>query len=183
MIINCINLPHRWQRKQSAMGEFEKVGAAYMIWPGVEGGLPKTNISQAFKNIVRFAKNHGLERITIAEDDIHFVHPKAYDYYLNNLPEDADLYLGSYYSGEEDENHVINNFRGMTLVTVFNLFYDTFLSVTENRHIDAALSETGGRFVVCPKFVAVQHPGYSDQRKKMVDDSHRLKGKILYDGN
>jgi len=182
LIINCINIRRRTDRRQSAISEFNKVHASYLFWDGIEGGIPKTNISQAFKNIVRFAKNNDLDKIIIAEDDISFPHPKAYQHYLDNMPEDADLYLASNYAdgAVHDENFVTTNFRGMTLVTVFKRYYDTFLGVAENRHIDVALTLTRGRFIMCYPYAATQYPGYSDQRKKYCDDSLRLKKKLIF---
>lgn len=186
MVVNIIHLendpkwPHREQRERSVIKEMKEQGCEYRFWPGVKLIQKIPAISQAHKQIVRWAKENNEPFVCIAEDDLKFTALGAWQYFLQNIPSDFDIYTASYYDGRHDENFVVKGFRGMTLYVVATKFYDTFLSLTENRHIDGAISTSGGKVVVSPKFCAIQIPGYSDQRNKIVDDSHRLKGKDFF---
>ncbi len=179
---NVINLGHRWQRRISVAAELESHDVPYMFWPGVSGDNVKENIHKAHKKIVAHAKKFNYPRVTIGEDDLRFTSKGAWQYYLDRLPEDFDIYTASYYSGSHDKKFIVDKgFRGLTLYTVNERYYDTFLSLSEKIHLDTAIG-LSAKIVTCWPFTCIQAPGYSDQRKKEVDDSKRLKGKLLYDG-
>ncbi len=180
-VIQIINLPHRKERKEAVLKEMALENAPYMFWDGIMMPMPKQGVSKAHKQIVRHAKEKNLPYVIIAEDDMKWTGTGAWKYFLDNIPkEDWDLYLSSYYSGQADSNNMIKNFCGLTLYAVHSRYFDTFLSVPENRHLDTALSMAGGKFYVSPLFCTTQAPGYSDQRGRFVDDSRRIKGKQLF---
>lgn len=175
--LNIITLKERFLSVLKEMKD-HKINARY--WSGItDSQIPKTNISRAHKKVVRYAKEAGLPFVVIAEDDIRFYAKGAYQYFLDNMPKDFDLYLGSYYTGIQEGN-IVKGFRGLTLYVCSARFYDKFLSADESKHIDGALNTVGGKFVVCDKFCAYQEPGYSFQRKTMVNDNSRLNGKPKY---
>lgn len=184
--INIIHLandpkyPHREEREKSVIAEMEKEGASYRFWPGIIEKERKVGINKAHRQIVQWAKDNNLPRVTIAEDDLIWYGSGAWKYYLDHMPEDFDIYLSSYYHGKADENNIINSFSGMTLYTVSARYYDKYLSIPETMHIDTGISLIGGKFVCCPKFVSRQMPGYSEQRMRMVDDSNRHIGKPIF---
>ena len=182
MKINFINLPHRIDRLRNVVEQISCQSITdYHIWPGIIHDTPVTGISMAFKQIVRDAKTKDLPMVCIAEDDIFFTAPCAWEFFLNNLPNDFDLYLGSYYSGWGQPGNTVDKFRGMTLIVVAKKFYDIFLNLPEDRNIDMALDGLGD-YKVCPFFVAIQVPGYSDNVKKMVDYSNRIPANIIFTG-
>jgi hypothetical protein len=180
MIINIISLPKRVDRREAVIRQMEMEKCSYRFFDGVVGKVAKTNISKAHKSVVRFAKEQGLKECAIAEDDMQWCGTNAWKYFLDNKPNSFDIYIASYYSGSHDENFVVTGLRGLTLYIVNSCYYDTFLSLPEDTHIDGAIDRSGAKVVVSPLFVAVQAPGYSDQRKRQADDSNRLKGKPIF---
>lgn len=181
-VCNIINLGHRWQRRISVAAEMEAQNALYMFFLGVEGDTPKINIHHAHKQIIRHAKEYNYPRVIVAEDDCVFTAPDAWKFFLDNIPQDYDLYVASYYSGSHDENFVVTGFRGLTLYSCHQRFYEKFLSLSESLHLDSAIAMSDAKVIVSPLFCATQAAGYSDQRKKIVDDSNRLKNKAIYTG-
>jgi len=182
MIINIINRVKRTDRREAVTEQMEQEHCSYRFWDGVEGKVPKQNIHKAHKQIVAWAKEMKMQKVVIAEDDLKWCAPGAWNYFLDNEPPDCDMYIASYYSGSQDENFQVKGFRGMTLYILYEKAYDLFLSLSENLHIDGALAMSSAKIVVCPRFAAIQTPSFSDQRKRYADDSIRLKNKILYTG-
>jgi len=148
----------------------------FRIWPGVlDLSMPFRGISRAHKQIVSHAKNNKLPRVCVMEDDVAFFAKGAFEYFIKNIPDDYDIYLGSISSGEPDKDNVVKWFRGMSLYIVHERFYDTFLSVKETANIDSALSDKGV-YKVCPALVCYQMDGYS-YNKKAVKQYSKLTNK------
>ena len=181
MQLNVIHLPQRTDRYDLLMKEIDDQGISdYRLWDGiVVPGKVATGISRAHRQIVQDAKDKGLPEVLIAEDDIHFTDKGALQYFLENKPEEYDLFLGSIYFGKLRHDHTIKDFSGLTLYIVHERFYDRFLSVPDNRHIDRALAYRG-HFVVCDPFVAIQHNGYSDNVRKEVNYDRYMRGRNLF---
>ncbi len=186
MEINIIHLkndpkyPHREEREKSVIHQMEMEGCEYKFWDGILEKSRKVGINKAHKQIVQWAKETNQLYVTIAEDDLLWYGSGAWKYYLDNMPEDFDLYLSSYYSGKADQYNIIKFFSGLTMYTVSNKYFDTFLSIPGKGHIDTELSIIGGKFVVCDKFVTKQMIGYSEQRRRVADDSRKHIGKPIY---
>jgi hypothetical protein len=168
--VHTINLSKREDRLLSIAKQAKQNGFAIKIWEGIEDEkkLIQTNVGNAHKQIVRFAKENNLPYIIICEDDIVFVDYGAFDYYISQMPEDYDLYLGMIYNGEIKNNKILNGFSGLTLYTIHNRFYDYFLSASEGDHLDRWLGNTAylNKYIVCDKFVCKQSNGYSDRRRE-----------------
>lgn len=178
MIINIISLPKSVERREAVIKEMEREKCSYRFFDGVTGPVAKTNISRAHKSVIQYAKDSGMEMICVAEDDLQFTGSGAWKYFLENIHEDADIYVGSYYSGRHDENFVVTGFRGLTLYIIKESFYDKFLSLPEAMHIDGALAVSGAKIVVSPLFVCKQAPGYSYQRKRHTENN--IVGKQMF---
>lgn len=103
----------------------------------------------------------------IAEDDILFSAVGAFKYYINNTPEDFDIYLGGVVYGKIIDN-IVNDFSGLTLYMVNSRFYDAFLALPEKEHLDQALRGKG-LFKVCAPMIVKQSAGYSDNTKRYMD--------------
>lgn len=58
----------------------------------------------------------------------------------------------------------MNDFAGMHFYKIKKNFYDTFLSISEEKDIDRSLANKG-KFIVCSPLVAIQHNGISDNQK------------------
>jgi len=189
--IFILHLKKREDRLSNLEKELKEQGIdKYLIWPGIIDLVAVfRGINLAHKSIVHFAKNKGLKKVTIAEDDICFLGKGAWQYYLDNMPEDFDLYMGMVYEGKiGDDNRLLPDpftFSGMTLYTVSDRFYDKFLSVKDMDHIDKTLGALAGeyKFYVCPEFVCKQLDGYSDQKKQDCKYEHLLKGRKLFGVN
>ena len=181
--INIISLPRRQDRREQVIKQMEAEKCQYRFFDGIELPSRIKGINLAHKSVIRWAKEQGLEYVIVAEDDLRWTGTGACKYFLDNIPLDYDLYVGSYYSGSHDENFVVKKFRGLTLYACHSRYYDKFLSLPDIMHIDGAIDISGAKIIVSPLFVATQEPGFSDQRKRYADDSNKMKGKELYKGN
>lgn len=152
----------------------------YELWEGVY--LPhsvKASINAAHRQIVEYAQLAGWERVCIAEDDLRGTALGAWEYYLSQMPDDFDIYLSMIYSGEIGANNVCKSFTGLTLYTVHERFYETFLNVNKEEHIDRALDGLG-KYVVCNPFTFYQANGVSGNTGKYEEYDSLLTGRELF---
>lgn len=166
-IVHVINLPYRTDRLEAFKRQATQQDFEYRRWDGIVHQLPFTGIAQAYKRIIQYAKDEGLEMIAIAEDDICFSSLGSYDYFISQIPKDRfDLFLGSIYWGTIKEDNTVDEFSGFTLTVFHNSFYDKFLSTPEQNHIDRQMKIHEGIYKVCMPFVAYQKDGYSDNAQQ-----------------
>lgn len=154
----------------------------YKLWDSVYLPSVKESINEAHKQIVRYAKVAEFDSVIIAEDDFIGTHPDSFKFFLENEPKQYDLYLSMVYMGDLDENNRVQSFTGMTLYKVHSRYYDKFLSADPREHIDRALSDVGGLFVVCNPFCFVQRNGFSANTGKNENYDELLKFRSLYLG-
>jgi hypothetical protein len=180
LTINIIHLHQRLDRFEVFQKELKSQNISdFKIWKGITNQESTIkNISLAHKQIVQHAKVLKLPSILIAEDDIKFTDFGAFDFYLKNIPTDFDLYLGGIIWGQI-ERQLSKRFSGTMLYVIQEKFYDTFLSTDEHYHIDRGLRNKG-KFIVCNPMVAVQHNGYSNNAKRIMNYDVYLKGRDLY---
>jgi len=173
--LHVINLKHRVDRLSSFQKEAQHQAIIdFKIWEGVFiRAIPIYAILQSHKMIVADAKQKGLPRVVIAEDDIKFLGLGAWEYYLKNIPDDYDLYLGGVFSGIVKEDNTIEDFSGMTLYTVHERFYDTFLALNKIDNIDRQLARKG-KYVVCNPIVVSQWGGFSDNKLGVTEEYDSL---------
>lgn len=170
-ILNIINLPEREDRLASAVNQCRWQKVPFRIWDGITQHLRNSeNISEAHKQIIRYAKEEGLPRCIIAEDDIIFTSENSWKYFLENIPNDYDIFLSMLYAGQIENNRVINGFSGMTLYCVHERFYDFFLSISNDLHIDRGLGMYAfeKKYMVCNPYVARQSGGFSNNMGKVM---------------
>lgn len=162
--------------------EIEVQGMDVRYWPAIKDPLNRTfvAISQAHKQIVHWAMLQGLPEVCIAEDDLCFFAPGAWDYFLSQKPTDYDIYLGGVFHGLNEDN-TTTDWCGNTLYTVNQRFYETFLSVPLLNHLDRALAGKG-RYVVCDPMICTQKGGYSFQKKAFDSYERYLQGRRLFGG-
>lgn len=187
-ILNIIHLAKREDRYAKLMIELYEQGiSAYKIWDGVEHRMPFIGVRKAHQNIVRDAKLNGLPYVAICEDDVKFLGKGAYEYFLAQMPplDSFDIYLAGFMlNGELNEDNSVKDgyFTGLTLYIMSSKFYDTFLSIRSDGHIDALLRGKG-RYVVCDPMIVSQHGGYSDNNERMYYSYDEvLKGRNLWKG-
>lgn len=187
-ILNVVTLAERTDRRNFLIKQLAQQKVQHRLWYGFKvDGKPFTGISRAHKQIIDFAKNSQLPYVTVAEDDIKFTSPKSWKYYIDNMPEEFDIYLGSVSGGVVDEAAgTVAWWSGMILYTVHQRFYDAFLKADEQKNIDKWLSGTGleeierllGRppvYKICYPIAAICVDGFSDNSKKEVSHDQYFK--------
>lgn len=141
---------------------------------------PKTGISKAHKNVIRFAKENNMEWVLVLEDDCHFTDKGALQHFIDTIPEDFDIYLGGVCIKEPiPEDRTLEKFCCMHCYIVHSRFYDTFLGVRETTDIDNALAGLG-KYIVCYPFIAVQHTTPSNNSHATWSFSDYLTDKKLW---
>ncbi len=181
MKLNIIHLQHRTDRLEILHKELKAQHIKdYKLWDGIiDEELICRGISQAHKQIVQHFKKSGIPMVLIAEDDVQFTAPGAFQYFLNTIPDDFDIYLGGIIYGTIGADEIAENFSGTTLYIVHERFYDTFLSLPEDCHIDRALGGKG-KAIVCNPFVAIQHNGFSDNKKRFCEYEPYIRDRKLF---
>ncbi len=162
--LNIIHNPADTQRMELLCEQLDSqtgVDLSIRFWPAIEG-----NIAQAHKNIILWAKQTNQQKILIGENDLFFYKSDALKYYLDNEPEDYDLYLGGLYS-HYDTLKVQGNiatvrmFSGLHLAITSERFYDNFLKADCScEAIDIAISryvdKCGAKIKVCYPYACAQ---------------------------
>lgn len=171
---DSLNFPHREVREQSFLKQIEEQGITdYKVWDGIyEKHDPKKGICMSHKKIIREAKENNLPCCLIMEDDCVFSALGAFDYFLSQVPEDYDLFMGLIYHGEIQGSRVMNGFSGgVTFYLAHERLYDFILELPESVHIDRELGNFcfNKKYYVCNPFVCVQAPGYSENLRRCMN--------------
>jgi hypothetical protein len=180
MTINVIHNPRREDRKRTLDEVVAEHGVKLKYWPAViHPHKVYVGIARAHKNIVINAMIKKLPMVCIAEDDFYFPAAGAWEHFLNTIPDDFDLYLGSIYQGLIDPDGTTQDFCGLTLYIIHERFYQTFLDVSEDGHIDCNLRGKG-KYVVSNPFIALQHNGWSDNKMRQTNYARNLRNRKIY---
>lgn len=173
MIVNCINLSTRIDRRESAQRQADEQGFKIMFCDGVVENPAFKGISLAHRQIIKSAKEAGDTTCVIMEDDCVFSSPKSFDYYINNIPDDFDIYFSMIYSGTIKGQRIVSGISGLTLYMVHERFYDFFLTAPNDQHLDRWLGHYVDqfKFMVCDPYVCKQLGGFSDNHKRKMDYS------------
>lgn len=162
----------QWELHEQGISKFE-------IFPSVyDYRSTKRGINLAHKSVVEYGKLLGAEETCVMEDDIRFCGKGAFDYFLKNKPETFDIYLGGIYVGDI-VNGKVKEFCGFHCYIIHERFYDTFLNLPLDEHIDNACRNQG-EFYVCDPFIAVQYNGFSSQTGKDENYDKLLEGRRFY---
>ena len=142
------------------------------------------NLSQ--KKIVQDAKDRGDKYTCIIEDDIEFACKGAWDYFLKNMPKSFSVYIGGSYlidnRNEYKEPLVkVNEWVGNHCIIIHESYYDKFLALPSNQHIDTA-NRGLGDFYVCFPFVALQRAGFSSNNMAVCDYNQSIPKEYIYKG-
>ena len=186
--LNILHLKRRQDRYDNLMKQLASNNIThYTIWEGYdEPKNVKQAISKGHRHIIGLAREQGLKNCIIAEDDVCFTHPNSYQYFLDQTPDDYDLFFGLVYSGNvNEENRVMTGMSGiMTLYNINSRFYDFFLDQPNDQHIDRWFGNFCHqyKFYVVPKYCVYQLGGYSDNLKRKMWYDVYLDGKELYKG-
>lgn len=165
MTANIIHKDDRPERIEPLMKQLSEQGINHFrLWDGIHARTVVEGVNLAHKQIIQNAKDYGLEKVLVFEDDIEFFGKGAFDYYLKHEPDEYDIYLGGIYLGKI-VNGVAMYFTAMHCYMVHSRFYNTFLSVPNDMHIDHALAGLG-LYVVCDPFICRQSNGHSSNTGK-----------------
>lgn len=163
----------------------QSVVPKYKIWDCIryDDSVVKS-INASHKMIVRWAKENNMNRVVIAEQDIEFTHPTAWEYFLKNVPDKFGIYLAcSYIKNAVPNSDVVNNLIcGFHLYILDSSCYDAFLSVPDDQHIDVAVGGLGLDVKFCKPFPALQRSGFSANNKTIVNYNAILKEEEIYRG-
>ena len=169
------------------LGEFIKqtVTPKYRFWNCiVNKDSVVSSINASHKMIINYAKDNKMPFVVVAEQDLEFSCDKSWEYFLGQMPKDFDIYLSCSYIKDVNPNTsvVSNKICGFHLYVVAEKFYDAFLSVPDNQHIDTAVGDLEGNFVFCKPFVALQRSGFSANNKAIVNYNAVLNKEDIYKG-
>jgi len=177
----CLNIifdnrqPNDYDR---LLQEFEQQGIHYYkFWEAtVDKNSVVGSINASHKTIVRWAKESKMPEVCIAEQDLWFPADDGWGYFLSQKPKEYDLYLSATYIIPIENQKVC----GFHLYFVSERFYDQFLSVPDESHIDTSVGDLKGNFVFCYPFAALQNPGFSANNRAVVNYNSILKEEDVY---
>lgn len=179
MIAHVIHDPNRTDRFVTLQKEAGEQGFPFKLFPALKAEPPYKGISLAHKQIVQYALDQNLDEVLIMEDDVRFCGPGSFRYFLDNRPSEFDLYLAGVYFGVLTSDNTVKQFSGLHCYIVHKRFYDTFLKIDPEQHLDFALTGKG-LYKVCNPFAAIQYNGFSDNVKKEADYDNLLRGRKLF---
>jgi len=145
-----------------------------------------TSINVSQKEIIKKAKERGEKEVCIMEHDIWFPSETGWKYFLENKPNEFDIYLGGTYLIDNSSVQYVspvtkvNSYVGHHCIIVHEKYYDRFLETPDDTHIDTAQSGKG-EFYLCYPMPALQRPGFSMNNKTLVDYNKILEKKHIYE--
>lgn len=182
-----INLPERTDRLRSINSELKWLffDESYTLVDGVRSTKAKDGIAMSHLSCIKSASEMFAPYCIIIEDDCVFqAKEKTREYVykaLENLPDDWDLLLAGVYESKRSQPFneywfKTNEFCGLHFYIVKNTAYEKILSFDSDSHIDRWMARDSGlNCYVSKKFFATQLNGFSDNVKKDVDYSDKLK--------
>lgn len=188
LALHCLHLSRREDREISFLNGAKQQGFYFKFIEGLE--IPtnrKKGITISHKKIIQNAKDCEMKMVAVCEDDlIWFQSPDeqlAWDYFLDQIPDTFDLFFGMLYVGNWTKENKINSvFSAMTLYVVHQDFYDFFLSIPDDCHIDRHLGLHSNKFnfIICDKMVCYQSGVKSDNNQMCCNYESYLIGKNIY---
>lgn len=187
MNVNIIHNPNgndAYIRLPKINKELNRQGFGCDIWDCVEDRHSVVrSINLSHKKIVQWAKSADKDWVCIGEDDCEFPAKDGLAKWavgIDALDGDADIYLaGNYALSPADiaQRGLVktDQITGLHCYCIYKRFYDTFLSMPEDEHIDTVLGGKGEFYTIYP-IVAIQGKGWSSNQGMEVDYNTLLKG-------
>lgn len=184
--VNIIHDNRRSERYEPLIKELEEQGISdYTIWDAVEDIKSVVrSINLSHKKIVRWAKESELKEVCIMEDDVSFPAKNGFEYFLSKKPEQYDIYSACNYLPTSVFTGYVAapSLVGFHCYLVSERYYDTFLSLPDEGHIDQLQDGVKHQLFICYPYAAVQRPSWSSNNKAMVDYNAILKPEDIYKG-
>lgn len=148
-----------------------------VIWEAtIDLPTVEASINKSHKDIIRWAKERNMDEVCVFEDDLMFQDQYSWRMFLENKPQKFDLYMGGAYGmnkmgsefGDEHGVDLVDSFQGLHCYICHSDYYDRFLAVPDDAHIDVAQGGKG-TFYVCRPMIGYQRPGYSATARKEVN--------------
>ena len=122
----------------------------------------------------------------ISEDDLYFRNENGFKYFLDNKPDDFDVYIGGSYLIDNRIEYKapivkVDGWVGNQLIIIHEKYYDTYLSVPNESHIDT-VQQGLGDFYLCFPMPALQRPSKSaNNNNELVNYNAILPKEFIYD--
>jgi hypothetical protein len=185
-ILHIIHDNRRPEKLPLLEAEMLRQGISYTLWSAEVLPDVVESINASHKKIVRYALEHSMPEIAIAEDDVWFPAVDGWKYFLANKPQIFDVYsagtYGPYVNDPTFGGKRAPYITGFHCYIIDETFYKKFLSLPATLHIDAALETITGIYKVCYPFAAIQRPGWSANNRENVDYNKLLKNADVYGG-
>lgn len=183
MTVNIIFDSRRQEYYQPLMETLAEQGITdYQIWPCLI--LPEVipSISASHKMIVRDAKERNLPMCCIWEQDCMIPAKNGWKCFLEQMPPwKWDIWCAGTYGLNRPITGKTDKLNGIHCYIINERFYDTFLSVPEDQHLDVALDGLGLYYLAYP-FIALQRPGWSSNSRDFSDKNADLLKEDIYYG-
>lgn len=205
MVVNIIHNPLNKTRHKILMNELSSQGIThfslndnavhkYTIVDAIMAPENSSNkdivtcIGKSHQKALQQGKHPFNDYTIIAEDDVRFLKSDSFQHFIDGielLPDDWDVYLSGVYTmiGWKNFNgfRSVNDFAALHLYAVRQKFYDKFMSYEGGDHFDRWIGGKGGaKCYVRYPFSAIQHNGFSDQRKMNCNDDYFIKNFEVY---
>jgi len=179
MIAQIIHNPARTDRMENIIQQAAEQGFQYELWPAImDAENPARGCHLAHRAIVQHAKDQNWPAVWIMEDDIMFTASGACDRFLYTIPPSLyyDIYtagsIGTHKFWHRGDYDYPKTISGTHCYIVEEDFYNSFLSMSADEHLDIAIGKTcypegkmPGRsplLVLARPMYALQQPGYSN---------------------
>lgn len=184
----CMNLDSRTDRWEQVTTDFKRLSDVLPIKIERVSAValpqkPQQGVGMTVAKIVTMAKEEKLPYVLIMEDDLYVIDPEKVKACLENAPDDWDILSGGSYhyvpKGPYDSNWMImKDFCSLHFIIIRDRIYDSVLGLTGRpMHLDRILGNQvkAGKmkmYLMHP-MPCQQRPGFSDLRKRVVDDNKR----------
>ena len=189
--INIIHDCRRSEKYPLLIAELSRQGLTeedYEIWPCIVSGTVIESINASHKMIIQKAKDEGMDDICVMEDDVLFPAKDGFAHFIENKPDRFRVYLAGAYSVEWHKPlpGFVTHFVGMHCYIMSNIFYDIFLNIPPDVHIDTYVSDMIKQYeiavICCYPMSAIQRTGWSANNMKEVDYNYILTDADVYGG-
>ena len=183
-----MNLDSRTDRWNQVVKDFKRLQAVMPIQIERVSAVempqrPQAGASCTFKKIITMAKEQKLPYVLIMEDDLFVIDPQKVLACLNDAPENWDILLGGVYHYSAEKAHdgnwmKLKDFCSLHFIIIRCRIYDKILGFkSSGQHMDRQLgaqTKSGAlKSYVMHPMPCQQRPGYSNIRKRKVNDNRR----------
>ena len=172
MIANVIHDLGRKDRYINIMHQMRSQRFSVNFYSAIRKDNPTEGCTRAHKSVVQTAGMNKHMCVLIMEDDVMFTRASAFDYFIDHLPADFDIYTAGTYGQNckyNPDDRTVRRMSGTHCYIVHERFYPTFMNLSDTEHLDESISNSGAKIILCNPMCAIQMPGYSDIKKEEVN--------------